>query len=1406
MLSAICITLLVCCVSFGSCQKYPHDPLDYTDTSGPGPGPRYPFSNGPVPPERTRQFIMSCPRGCHCDETICGLTIDCSDRGLSDVPRDLSPLTECLDLSMNNISSISSESFAGLKQLQKLSLFGNIISELPEGIFTSGFKKMHTLLLQDNRLTSVPVNTISKMGNLKNLNLGANFIEEISANAFARLENLEHVWLDDNFLSEIPFRALSKAPNIKALNLDMNRITTVRNGDLDALVKLRVLLLKHNGISMIENNAFESSRNIRILELSYNNLTSLPIAIKVVQNLEQLIIPYNNIEELPDLAFAGNPELRQLSLAGNPIRSVGPASFSGLSHLQTLYLRNVEDQKEIPDFSGCSSLKELSIDGGKIKSVPQSFCSNLPSIRKLSLKGNNLRSLMGLSKCSNLTSLDVSGNQLTELIFNETKHLTKMLDLKLGNNKIKQIDEDAFSEMKMVRKINLAYNSFTYLPMNGLGNLRELNISGVRTMFYLPPVDLFHSLRSLVAYYPYHCCQVARMKQKLAETSLTSNYMQPGIQDSSFSPQNHPFAPLSSPVQCSPDPGPMTPCDDLLPSTPLRIFSWIAMIVAFILNALILLSCGLRYCVRRRSRGPTTIPSDEQMLRRADSDSPYTEARAMVYDDSEVYGSHYCLNLTRGSRSMYRDSDSFDLALCHLALADFIVSAYTAVLLSYDHATRGEFAVQGAWWQQSSLCHSAGFLLTFGTQLAFTTIAVMSVERYLATMYPLQTERHLRKNLLVLALISAWALSLMTGIVTLFGGAGDEAIDGIQGMMPAKSGASCLPWTTDFVYIGTFVGLHVLLCLVTTMFCVMMFCAKRKQSWLSARKNTRRQVTLSVVFNIICILPLAAVGLYVSGMMTFSDMISGQDDEYASPDGSHTVLDMGRLLAFVMFLIPFRPMLNPILYIAFNKGLRGDLIYVTRKIFMNDSNPRHIQFPPQQNSILETMFDSVTDVPREAGHNFSHFTQPVFDNTLLQQAVAYDNRGIASSSSVSYHAPPSVALPQSSSHSVSGQRSAERKRRRRHTRSRRTERRTTDTDPTTESEVITFHRGGEAVSYNPDARERRRKKLSVRNGGVNAKDEFQRLVFPQRPIASSSQASDSTIYPIMPANRSVAQQSSYHNNNTVALSAPARTDARGLLTENCELNDHESNPTHYDLSALNSFCVSDVNDTRSRAMTESPTEFQSRNSGETSATSFEVDMEVAEINSAAFPPCVPDENHFFGERDTVKRLRENTTRNKTIQRARSREDESYLLQAMRNASHDDSMGDVNGKHPVKLTMRKERAASHSSGSSDNPLLGRVGKISVNSCEYCDSAASKDSGIHSEIDSASGASYSDTSIGRRLRLSTNNVHLKNGVISTLCEQDIDRFKLPQQSEFDIILTGTNKDLVNENSIGNPETTI
>lgn len=346
-------------------------------------------------------------------------------------------------------------------------------------------------------------------------------------------------------------------------------------------------------------------------------------------------------------------------------------------------------------------------------------------------------------------------------------------------------------------------------------------------------------------------------------------------------------------IQCGPDPGPLHPCDDLLPSNSLRGFGWIALIVTFILNMLLLVFFLAKWLISRNPQSNT------------DGKGYFKE---VLVNNEELGRSH-----------------SMNFITCNLSIADLAMCGYLAILLTYDSTTRGHFAENGAWWQQSSPCHLASFLLVFGIQLAFSSLVIMTLERYLATMYPMDKNKHLHRTSLFLIMASSWVFSAVTATVTLFGG---DAYNG-KGILPSLSSATCLPWTTEFKYIIILISIYILGTMLTSALCLKMLCARNKQPWMSYLKNTKWQTAFTFSLNTSIILPLSVIALYISIVTTFpfTGSYFGKIAEMKRDIiNGNSYVDMQSILIFVLTVIPLRCILNIFLYIAFNKQFRSFLL------------------------------------------------------------------------------------------------------------------------------------------------------------------------------------------------------------------------------------------------------------------------------------------------------------------------------------------------------------------------------------------------------------------------------------------------------------------------------------------------
>lgn len=144
------------------------------------------------------ELDLTCPFECDCKfQQQSQLTVDCSNRGLTYVPKNIPSNARRLDLRQNEITTVDDGAFQGLHHLDELILFQNGLTEIGPGMF-KGLKNLKTLLLNANNITSVEKDTFSGLTSLTLLSLYDNRIETIPEGTFDSLENIQVMHLGKN--------------------------------------------------------------------------------------------------------------------------------------------------------------------------------------------------------------------------------------------------------------------------------------------------------------------------------------------------------------------------------------------------------------------------------------------------------------------------------------------------------------------------------------------------------------------------------------------------------------------------------------------------------------------------------------------------------------------------------------------------------------------------------------------------------------------------------------------------------------------------------------------------------------------------------------------------------------------------------------------------------------------------------------------------------------------------------------------------------------------------------------------------------------------------------------------------------------------------------------------------------
>ncbi|MGH0152374.1 UNVERIFIED_CONTAM: hypothetical protein FKN15_058290 [Acipenser sinensis] len=183
-----------------------------------------------------------------------------------------------LDISYNQLTSLGSEQFRGLRKLQSLHLRSNSLRNIPVRIFQD-CRNLEFLDMGYNRIRSLARNVFAGLIRLKELHLEHNQFSKLNLALFPRLVSLQFLYLQWNKISVIgqtmswTWSSLQKldlsgneieafsgpsvfqcVPNLQTLNLDSNKLTFIGQEILDSWISLNTISLT--------GNTWECSQNI----------------------------------------------------------------------------------------------------------------------------------------------------------------------------------------------------------------------------------------------------------------------------------------------------------------------------------------------------------------------------------------------------------------------------------------------------------------------------------------------------------------------------------------------------------------------------------------------------------------------------------------------------------------------------------------------------------------------------------------------------------------------------------------------------------------------------------------------------------------------------------------------------------------------------------------------------------------------------------------------------------------------------------------------------------------------------------------------------------------------------------------------------------------------------------------
>ncbi|NWW53638.1 LRRN3 protein, partial [Pedionomus torquatus] len=344
---------------------------------------------------------VDCPESCICEIRpwftprsvyMEAPTVDCNDLGLFNFPARLPADTQILLLQTNNIAKIE-HSVDFPVNLTGLDLSQNNLSSVTS-INLRKIPQLLSVYLEENKLTELPDECLSGLHNLQELYMNHNLLSVIAPGAFIGLNNLLRLHLNSNGLQMINRKWFEATPN------------------------LEILMIGENPIIRIEDMNFKPLINLRSLVLAGINLTEIPDnALVGLDNLESISFYDNRFVKVPHVALQKATNLKFLDLNKNPINRIRRGDFSNMLHLKELGINNMPELISI-DSLAVDNLPDLrkieATNNPRLSYIHPNAFYRLPKLESLMLNSNALSALYRstIESLPNLKEVSIHSNPI----------------------------------------------------------------------------------------------------------------------------------------------------------------------------------------------------------------------------------------------------------------------------------------------------------------------------------------------------------------------------------------------------------------------------------------------------------------------------------------------------------------------------------------------------------------------------------------------------------------------------------------------------------------------------------------------------------------------------------------------------------------------------------------------------------------------------------------------------------------------------------------------------------------------------------------------------------------------------------------------------------------------------------
>ncbi|XP_063300941.1 relaxin receptor 2 [Pelobates fuscus] len=281
-----------------------------------------------------------------------------------------------------------------------------------------------------------------------------------------------------------------------------------------------------------------------------------------------------------------------------------------------------------------------------------------------------------------------------------------------------------------------------------------------------------------------------------------------------------------------------------------------------------------------------------------------------------------------GMRSLIQsENKTHTMSIKILCCADCLMGIYLFFIGVFDVKYRGQYKKYALLWMESLQCRSLGFLAMLSTEVSVLLLTYLTLEKYLAIVFPFSNIRPGKRQTLVI-LLSIWVVGFIIAIIPFW----DEDF---FGNYYGKNGV-CFPLYPDQTEevggkgysLGIFLGVNLVCFIIIVFSYVSMFCSIQKTALLSSDVGSPIHTDVAVANRFFFIVFSDAVCWIPVFLLKILSLM-------------HVEIPGTVTSWIVIFILPVNSALNPILYTlttSFFKEKLKQLLHRQRRrsIFRNE--------------------------------------------------------------------------------------------------------------------------------------------------------------------------------------------------------------------------------------------------------------------------------------------------------------------------------------------------------------------------------------------------------------------------------------------------------------------------------------